>query len=29
VGPADYLAEFFGLTVAHILAEAEKTIARK
>ena len=29
VGPADELAERFGLTAGHIAAEAEKTIARK
>ncbi len=29
VGPVDYLAERFGLTVEHIVAEAEKTVARK
>ncbi len=29
VGPADYLAERFGLTSEHVVSEAEKTIARK
>ncbi len=29
VGPVDYLAERFGLTPEHIVAEVEKTIARK
>ena len=29
VGPADYLAERFGLTCEHVVSEAEKTIARK
>lgn len=29
VGPADYLAERFGLTVEHIVSEVEKTVARK
>lgn len=29
VGPVDYLAERFGLTAEHIVAEAEKTVARK
>lgn len=29
VGPVDYLAERFGLTAEHIVAEAEATLARK
>ena len=29
VGPADYLAERFGLTAEHIVAEAEKVVGRK
>lgn len=29
VGPADYLAERFGLTSEHVVSEAEKTLARK
>ena len=29
VGPVDYLAERFGLTPEHIVAEAEKVIAKK
>ena len=29
VGPADYLAERFGLTAEHIVAEAEKVVKRK
>ena len=29
VGPVDYLAERFGLTAEHVIAEAEKTLARK
>ena len=29
VGPVDYLAERFGLTTEHIVAEVEKTVARK
>ena len=29
VGPADWLAERFGLTAEHIVAEAEKVVARK
>ena len=29
VGPADELAERFGLTAGHIAAEVEKTVARK
>ena len=29
VGPVDYLAERFGLTAEHIVAEAEKMVAKK
>ena len=29
VGPVDYLAERFGLTAEHIVAETEKTVAKK
>ena len=29
VGPVDYLAERFGLTIEHIVSEVEKTVARK
>ena len=29
VGPVDYLAERFGLTAEHVIAEAEKTLKRK